>query len=148
MRRLALVSVLFGLVGCKDTVDGELLVTRADGSSFTFEPNDCASGEPLEFFGVDLWDDDDRFLRFMHYPDEGPVLVLTPPGTTVPELEVVPDSCREFSGELKRTNTQTNGVWEMRGDITLDCDGPSGERIEGWLEFDDCADINNDYSGD
>lgn len=146
MRRLCLLSVLVSLTGCKDSVDGELLVTRVDGSVFAFEPNDCASGEPLEFFGVDMWDGSDNVLRFMHFPEDGPVLVFMPDDAPDASFDVVPDACREFGGELKRTNSQTNGVWEMRGDITLDCDAPSGERVEGWLEFEDCADLNNDYS--
>ena len=148
MRRPTVVVALVLASGCSDPVSGELEIGWRDGAVETFAPCDCASGEPLEFFGVDLWDDDDRFLRIVHFPIDGPALLYSEPGADIESFRIHPEDCRDFEGELERTDTETNGVWEMRGSMTLDCTSPTGDDLVGHLEFRGCADFNNDYSSD
>ena len=148
MRRPTVLVAVVLAAGCSDPISGELEIELHDGRMVEFAPCDCASGEPLEFFGVDLWDHDDRFLRAVHFPIDGPALLYFEPGQSTETFRIHPEDCRHFSGELERTDTETNGVWEMRGEFDLDCTAPSGEELRGRIEFGGCADFDNDYSDD
>ncbi len=147
MRRL-LPLLALAVAACGVDVEGELRIGNADGDSLRFAPDECSSGQPLEFFGVDMWNDEDHLLRLVHFPADGPELLFFNPGQDAEAFRIAPLDCRQFDGELKRTDTEINGVWAMRGDLALDCDASNGDIVEGQLQFQNCADINNDYSED
>jgi len=144
LRSLLVVSLL-SCAACSSNVDGELYIGPRDGSAQVFTPSECTSGEPLEFFGVDILDNHDRLLRFVHFAATGPELIFFDRGDNEESLRVHPSNCRLFDGRLKRTDVEINGVWAMKGDIALDCDASNGDVVQGEIEFSDCADINNNY---
>ena len=102
-------------------------------------PHDCLSGEPVEVFGVDLFTTRGD-LRFVHYPDDGPVMSFSPEDDELSPWEVRPEVCDVFRGELKRTETKVEGISVMRGRLELDC-MPYGHglRVYGDVTFDGCA---------
>ena len=67
MKRV-LLATLVSTAGCGSDIDGELFIATERVGEEVFEPTDCTSGEPLFFFGVDLWDDDRRRVRFRAAP--------------------------------------------------------------------------------
>jgi hypothetical protein len=141
--RLLLPMVLLLAAGCSDRVEGELRFASGDDAVRVFAPADCASAEPLGFFGVDLWDDRARRFGRLVGHDLGPALIVfePEPATTVETFRVGPDDCRVFDGQMIRTRTNAITTPEMEGSIEVDCDAPSGHRVEGSLHFERCTDF-------
>ncbi|MEM6989674.1 MAG: hypothetical protein AAF721_04230 [Myxococcota bacterium] len=138
MRRLA--PFLFvALAACTPDVEGELRIGFRDTEPLHFAPSECLSGEPLEFFGVDMFDDDDHMLRLVHFPADGPELLFFDPGQANETFRITPHDCRKFAGELRRTNDEYDGYMAMEGDLVLDCDASNGERVVGQVEFRRCG---------
>lgn len=145
MHRGLLIVVVAAAAACSADVEGSLHVETTTVTR-SFAPTECASGEPLEFFGVDLWDDGDRMLRIVHEPAAGPYLAYFESQSSEAEVVVLPEDCERFDGELKRTDVEINGVWAMRGSLGIDCRTPDGDVLRGEVQFEDCATEHNDYA--
>lgn len=110
-----------------------------------FEPCSCNSGEELGYFGVELWQEETGDVLVLdHVATDGPRLAFWPGGRDWDEsFPVIPDDdCREFTGELKRTDDEIDKIAVMRGALELDCETAEGMRVRGRLEFDRCASLD------
>lgn len=127
-------------VGCGAQIGGELIVAHDRGSEEVFDPVECASGEPLLFFGVDLWGEGDQRLRFLHEPADGPAVILFARGSDVVLATYTPRDCDVFDGELERTDEQINDIWALEGFLRLECAPDDAPAVWGEISFERCAD--------
>ncbi len=103
-------------------------------------PHDCLSVEPLDLFGVDLFTTRGN-LRFVHDPDNGPVMSFYPEDEVFTPWDVTPAVCDVFRGELKRKGIEFEENSAMRGSLELDCiPNEDGLRVYGVVTFDGCTD--------
>ncbi|MEM6991027.1 MAG: hypothetical protein AAF721_11030 [Myxococcota bacterium] len=140
MRRLFLFSAV-SVIGCGIPVGGTIEV-RGDpnDSNFYVEPRTCVTGDRKGDFGVELGDASGTTLEFRHGGPEPPTVRITAPGYWHTDtLLIEPSDCAVFDGTLERGDEFKHGARTMRGDLTLDCTLPSGDRVIGFAVFDECS---------
>lgn len=109
----------------KSEVSGALSASEPLGS-WTFQPDDCSSGQLEGFAGVVLSSSKDpgRAVRLIKDPVKGTLMVLSTPGSKNQVFDA--DQCPVFLINVERSNTQVNDVWSMQGTSTFDCPGLRG----------------------
>ncbi len=137
MKRV-IVGLFVVLASCSNPgLGGELEVQSGAETPRVIAPKQCASGEPLLFFGVDMWTDAGWDVRFLHDPIEGPAVLVDSPGEDA--WVIHPEHCEHFRGELRRRDPgedETVGV--MYGHLELRCALEGDTTVEGSLHFDRC----------
>ncbi|HEX6277637.1 MAG TPA: hypothetical protein VFZ53_31560 [Polyangiaceae bacterium] len=112
-------SSLFYFVS-KTEVSGQL---RASGSlgSWTFEPDDCVSGQREGFGGVVLTASAEpgRVVRVVRDPVRGSVVVVAERGR--PNHVLAGDGCAGLVANVERTSTNINDIWVVEGNVALEC---------------------------
>ena len=95
-------------------------------ASWTFKPDDCASGQHEGFGGVTLSSSGspDRAVRVVMDPVKGMLVVVKSPGQKNQVLDA--DHCPVFQVHVERSSTNINDVWGMQGTSTLECPGLKG----------------------
>ncbi len=108
----------------KSEVSGALTASAPLGS-WTFQPDDCGSGQLEGFAGVVLSSSKDSGteVRLIKDPVKGTLVVVTAQGA---RKVLEPAQCPVFLVNVERTSTQVNDVWSMQGTSTLDCPGLRG----------------------
>jgi hypothetical protein len=112
-------------------VSGRLEANGALGS-WTFEPDDCNSGQREGFGGVVLMasKQPERVVRVVKDPVRGSLVVLALPGK--PNHVLSADACSRFDVHVERTSTNINDIWAVDGAMTLECNGLTGSvKFEG-----------------
>jgi hypothetical protein len=112
-------------------VSGRLQANGALGS-WTFEPDDCNSGQREGFGGVVLMasKQSGRVIRVVKDPVRGTLVVVASPGS--PNHILASDACSRFDVSVERTSTNINDIWAMDGAMTLECNGLTGSvKFEG-----------------
>jgi hypothetical protein len=112
-------------------VSGRLQASGALGS-WSFEPDDCNSGQREGFGGVILMASKQpgRVVRIVKDPVRGNLVVLAGPGS--PNHVLASDGCSRFEVNVERTNTNINDIWAMDGALSVECTGLSGSvKFEG-----------------
>ncbi len=112
-------------------VSGRLQANGALGS-WTFEPDDCNSGQREGFGGVVLMTSKqpERVVRVVKDPVRGSLVVVAGPGS--PNHVLGSDACSRFEVNVERTSTNINDIWAMDGALSIECTGLSGSvKFEG-----------------
>lgn len=142
-------TVLFlgclGWMGCADPVNGELYIEQEHGRALVFAPNDCADGEPLGYFGVEMKDDRGRILEFFRDGEE-PALVYFSRGGDA--FELGPAQCEHFEGSITRKYNRVTNNGRVHGDLSIECTMLDGRRVEGSLSFEKCDQYDEDEEHD
>lgn len=102
------------------------LEASAPLGSWSFQPDDCASGQHEGFGGVTLTSEKSpgRAVRVVMDPIKGMLVVAITPGQ---KNQVFDDEqCRVFHVQVERSNTNINDVWGMQGKTNLECPGLRG----------------------
>lgn len=133
--RFSLLLALFGSGACGTPVQGELFIETHEGRTIEYAPRECADGNHLGYFGVELRDDDDRILEFFRNGDE-PGLAFYAPGDAA--FELGPLDCEQLAGELHRESPVNIESGTVRGNLEVDCEAPNGWKIRGSLSFEQC----------
>lgn len=122
---------LFLLVASTE-VSGRLQASGALGS-WTFEPDDCDSGQLEGFNGVTLVSSARRGLRIRVVRDavRGNLLVVAMPGE--PNHVISTESCPSLRVDVRRGDTNINEVWTQNGSATLEC-----AELSGSVKFEGC----------
>jgi hypothetical protein len=145
--RLLSLVLLVSSAGCAE-VGGELYIEGGNGPRLVFAPTDCADGDPMGFFGVELRDDSGGLLEFFRNEDEPAVTFFDPGGTA---FELGPRDCDFFEGSLTRKYNRVTGDGRVHGDLTLDCVTADLRPVHGFLSFGKCdvyADDDDDWDDD
>lgn len=108
----------------KTEVSGALTATPPLGA-WTFQPDDCNSGQLEGFAGVTLISSkvSGTEVRLIKDPVKGTLVVATANGI---RKVFEPGQCSVFHVNVERSNTQINDVWAMQGTSTLECPGLRG----------------------
>jgi len=136
---LALVIPLFvvGMIAlflfiASTEVAGRLQATGSLGT-WSFEPDDCNSGQLEGFAGVVLKSSKDpgRIVRVVRDPVRGSLIVVAIPGK--PNHVVSSETCPRLSIDVRRGNTNINEVWTQDGKVALEC-----KELSGTVTFAGC----------
>ncbi len=111
-------------------VSGTLSVTRGN-ESFEFVPDDCRSGQPFGFFGVDVTDQKGQVVRLMNDPVRGPIVMVQRAGGSARPLPL--SDCETVEVTVVHTNTTINDVRALDGSARLKCPG-----VRADLSFGNC----------
>jgi hypothetical protein len=124
---IAGILLLFFLVASTD-VSGRLRANGALGS-WSFEPDDCTSGQREGFGGVVLTAaaHPERVIRVVRDPVRGSLVVVASQGQ--PNLVLAADSCPRFEVNVERTNTSINEIWAVDGSLTIECRDLVGSAV-------------------
>lgn len=95
------------------------LSARFDASSFEFVPEDCRSGEPYGFVGVDLTNTRGQVVRLMNDPVRGTIVLLQAPSNQARPVSL--SGCEQVDVHIVRTNTTINDVRVFDGRARLTC---------------------------
>jgi hypothetical protein len=129
-----LIAAILGLffVLTKTEVSGRLSASGALGS-WTFEPDDCSSGQREGFGGVVLAADKARGLvvRVVQDPVRGKLVVVAAGGR--PNRVIDAAACSRFDVSVIRTSTSINDIWAMDGKLALEC-----RELSGSVTFEGC----------
>lgn len=130
-------ELIAGLLGISvgGDVQGSFEASGGELGNWKFTPDSCASGEPRGFFGVLLYNkgDNDHVIKVFKQPDSGKiVLAVKIPGS---DKARILQSCKRLEDSVHRTSTRFNKVWEMAGQIDIDC---PAEHFRGRATFDHC----------
>ena len=109
-------------------VSGRLQAGGALGS-WTFEPDDCVSGQREGFGGVVLNSSAhrERVVRIVRDPVRGGLIVVASAGR--PNHVLSGESCKRLDVAVERTNTNINDIWAVDGSVTLECNDLSGSVV-------------------
>jgi len=116
----------------RSEVDGS--VRLGDGPMATaIAPDDCRSGVPRGFFGVELTSEGapGTVVRVVRDPTRGALVAVERNGG-VPEV-FGPDACSTLDLRVEQTSTSINDVWVLRGSARAVCAG-----LEAHVTFDGC----------
>jgi len=100
--------------------------------SWTFEADDCDSGQLEGFAGVTLKSSKagGRVIRLVKDPVRGTLIVVASPGA--PNHIISPETCPGLQLNVQHGNTNINEVWTQDGNVSLRCPELSGSvRFEG-----------------
>jgi hypothetical protein len=113
-------------------VSGKLQAGGALGA-WTFEPDDCNSGQLEGFGGVVLKSSKDasRVVRVIKDPVRGSLVVVASSGK--PNHVISPETCPRLVVNVRRGNTNINDVWTQDGNVSLEC-----TELTGAVEFAGC----------
>jgi hypothetical protein len=113
-------------------VSGRLQASGVLGS-WTFEPDDCDSGQHEGFGGVILKSSSGggRQVRIVRDPVRGNLVVVAAPGK--PNHVISSESCPRLVINVRRGNTNINDVWAQEGNATLEC-----AELSGSVKFEGC----------
>lgn len=138
MARLGFVSLVAMLVlgGCLETAGGELRIESSRGERLVFSPSVCIDGDEFGFFGVELRDGDAAFGQFVG-GERGPAFLFFARGWEA--FRVTPEDCVRYDGEIERHAEEVTDWSRVHGEVTLNCETPRGQRLEGTLHFERCG---------
>jgi hypothetical protein len=113
-------------------VSGRLSASGVLGS-WTFEPDDCNSGQHEGFGGVTLKASSQRGreVRIVRDPVRGNLVVVAVQGK--PNHVISAESCPRVVINVHRGNTNINDVWTQDGNATLEC-----PELSGSVKFEGC----------
>jgi hypothetical protein len=101
-------------------VEGSITAKGALGD-FTFQPDDCASGQTMGFFGVELTSEHDTKRRIRLMNDElGQPKIAVLVDDQKPKV-LAANQCPGMKLAIVRTNDVTNGVYLVEGAVAADC---------------------------
>lgn len=136
---LALVLPLFvvAIVGLflamtSTDVSGRLQAAGALGA-WTFEPDDCSSGQLEGFAGVVLESSKTpgQVVRVVRDPVRGNLVVVASSGK--PNQVISAETCPRLVVNVRRGNTNINEVWTQDGSVALEC-----PELSGKVTFEGC----------
>jgi hypothetical protein len=117
---------------------GEVEVVNSAEGSWKARFTTCRSGEHIGFFGVDIAGEHDRIaLRVARDPVKG-LNVLVRSATSDKAIALTNDNCKGLVANVRRTNTTVNDIRLLDGDVSLDCDLPSGGHARLKTTFEGC----------
>jgi len=127
---VGIITLVF--LATRTEVSGQLRASGALGS-WTFQADDCSSGEREGFGGVVLTASTDsaRLIRIVQDPVRGNLVVVASPGR--PNHVLDDKSCKRFEVNVNRTDTRINKIWAVDGRVTIEC----GE-LTGSVVFETC----------
>lgn len=113
-------------------VAGRLQASDSLGT-WSFQPDDCSSGQLEGFGGVSLTSSKDRgrVVRVIRDPVRGNLVVVASPGK--PNYVISSETCPRLSIDVRRGNTNINDVWTQDGKVTLEC-----QELSGTVTFAGC----------
>ena len=121
----------------KPRVEGQLASQPPGGASTSMTFDDCQSGEPEGFFGVDLVSREaPAVLRVTRDAIDGTRMRLTRAGGQSVALDA--KECSLLQADLDKTGTKINGVTLLQGKVALDCHTPDGASLAGVVSFASC----------
>ncbi len=120
--------ILVAFLISSSDVEGELVLSTKGGAETTFIPDDCRSGAPRGFAGVELSGDvPGVVVRLLDDPMQGPrVAVEREHGGLVTYDR---DACQTLDVEVEEGNTTTNDVRSLRGSARVQCEGVRGKVV-------------------
>lgn len=129
-------------VGCglEGAVDGTVEAEVAEfDAKWHVSPNECRSGEPGGFLGVDLVRDGDEetLVRVVADPVDGYQVGTNIPGTDRAVFVSAADMCEVFDVDVVRTSTRINNIWNVEGHAIVDCVLP-GLTLRVDINFSGC----------
>ncbi len=147
-RLIVLLGVIFASPGCFGaSIEGSLVSRGQPTGDWTMVPETCLSGQPEEFLGVYLGDDDDerQVVKLVKDPLRGLVARISIPSTcnaqgTCSALEIDSTSgCEIFEGDVERDmSISTNRIYHVSGALHVTCHFKTGGVLEGDLRFSGC----------
>lgn len=119
-------------IAANTQVKGTLNANGALGT-WSFQPDDCYSGQREGFGGVVLTSKTtpQRLVRVLNDPVRGTLLVVATQGQ--PNQIVDSTNCKRFHTKAERTNTNINDIWVVDGDVAVEC-----AQIAGSVTFTGC----------
>jgi hypothetical protein len=128
---IAIVGVALFVMLSSTDVSGELKA-RGELGDWTFTPDDCSSGQPEGFFGVELRSESEsRRIRFAKDAVRGGLLTIEEGGVSPRVIQG--NTCKSFELTVERTSTTVNDVRVLDGKATVDC-----ETMSGSVTFEGC----------
>jgi hypothetical protein len=125
--------------GAFTSLAGELQSSGGELGTWTMSVDQCESGEPKGFFGVDLYTSDDERLgvRIIDDPVHGIQVNVNIPESDNRAVPLRPGDCAVLDAQVYQQNKRTNWIWHMAGSLRIDCETKGG-RLLGEVEFEDC----------
>jgi hypothetical protein len=114
-------------------VEGKLQARGALGD-WAFSPDDCANGQTVGFFGVELKSEKDPAKRIRLMKDElgRPKIAVLVDGAA--PVVIGAKECPGMTLHIVRTDDMTNGVYLMEGRVAMDC-----PALEGTVSYERCG---------
>ncbi|HJZ89070.1 MAG TPA: hypothetical protein VKN99_28055 [Polyangia bacterium] len=142
MRVALLLALAFGLaggLGCTD-VHGRFVAQGRPLGDWELAPDDCESGQPRDFFGVNLWRSDaqSRMVRLVEDPVQGHSVVVMVPGMGDPGLALSRASCTRLEANLSFDTVSEGDGRDLGGWLELECATPDQGSFRGSVSFDHC----------
>lgn len=141
LSRMLMLSVLTLLaVGCSNKLSGDFKVESKAGNA-SFAPDACMSGERKNFYGVDLYVEDDTTQGLRLAEDVGGYVVLFDvPGQ---DKRFILDSssnatCKTWDIKLEEQSSSVNEVTNVMGHVKIDCDLHGIGRVSSNVSFENC----------
>jgi hypothetical protein len=117
-------------------VTGQIAARPASGEAQTLAFDDCMSGEPEGFFGVELVSTNaPAVLRVTEDPIEGTRARITRSGKTATFTAA---GCSVLQARIAKTGTKINGTTLLDGEVTVDCRDGDGASYAGIVSFSSC----------
>jgi hypothetical protein len=121
-------------------ISGQLTATGPTlHGDWVLDPGTCASGQHMQFYGVDIVDKTDpiKILRLVEDPVQGRIVKMNIPGTDQ-ALFIDRASCKVWDWTLEPTNSTYNDIRLLDGHIALDCTFATGGTFTGRIDFKGC----------
>jgi hypothetical protein len=139
------VSFFFGK-GCS-SVEGTFVSKGKPAGDFNFVPNQCRSGQLMQFFGAVILGkgQQDGAVVAIIDPVKGKMVKVEVPGSCQPpdyekctEIILDPKYCSTYSVNVNRGNMEINDIFTINGNLSLDCSFPEGGSIKAKMKFSNC----------
>jgi hypothetical protein len=123
--------------GCTAKLSGKADVKSKEHGDFSIKPDQCASGEHQDFFGVDLREGDDRkIVRIIKDPDTGYSVKINIPDSDK-AITVNKSVCKTFKVSVKKQNSEINNISNVKGKAKIKCK-VEGITVKANVKFENC----------
>ena len=141
---LSIPFIIFFIGNCSTIIKGEIISKGKQLGEFNFNPNECFSGERMQFHGITLSVKDGGVLTGIIDPIKGKVIKVRTPKSCKSEDDdcneffISKNSCSIYKINIQTTNVIINKIRALDGKLELDCKFPEGGSIKGKIEFENC----------
>ncbi len=135
-RWIILAALVCSAASCTNKLSGSVDAKTKEAGSFSMTPTKCFSGEREGFFGVQLEDGSDNFLRAVKDPTKGYVVLVKVPDSDK-TLSVTKTDCTKFDIRVETQSSTINDIRNVTGHIRVDC-SEGDDTLKAKVTFENC----------